>query len=118
MIKQQQSPLINQLALITGLRDVFSQEERVPAAEALAQTSIMEILARILGFQSSEVGEELYFMKLESLWILINLSMCDSEETQLILQSNFSQAPAAAIDKAQFMQSAAQDLVYGRSLIL
>lgn len=32
--------------------------------------------------------EEFYFLKLEALWTMINLCMCDSDELKLVLQSN------------------------------
>ena len=48
----------------------------------------MGIISRILDFET-EV-EEFYFLKLEALWILINLSMCDTEEASLVLQSEFN----------------------------
>ena len=49
----------------------------------------MSIISRILDLDSS-VEEEYYFLKLEALWILINLSMCDTDEAKLILLSEFS----------------------------
>ena len=48
----------------------------------------MSIISRILDFNSAE--EEFYFLKLEAIWILINLSMCDTEEAKLILLSEFN----------------------------
>ena len=48
----------------------------------------MRIISRILDLDSSE--EEYYFLKLEALWILINLSMCDTDEAKLIFLSDFN----------------------------
>ena len=48
----------------------------------------MGIISRILDLDSSE--EEYYFLKLEALWILINLSMCDTDEIKLLFLSDFN----------------------------
>lgn len=43
----------------------------------------MSILSRILDLEATE--EEFYFIKLEALWILINLSVAAEEELKLML---------------------------------
>ena len=79
---------VHQLALVTAIRQLFTRNELVPAAETLRKTRILLILTHILNFQSAD--PEFYFMKLESLWILINMSMCDTEEIRLIFTSEIS----------------------------
>jgi hypothetical protein len=72
------------LALITAIRQIFTRDDDiVPAAEALLKTPIMSILSRILQLDPTE--EEFYFIKLEAMWILISLSMADSDELKLML---------------------------------
>ena len=48
----------------------------------------MRILCQILDIDSDQElkTEEFYFIKLEALWILINLSTCETIEVNLILQ--------------------------------
>jgi len=74
----------------------------------------MSILARILEFESPD--EEFYFLKLEALWVLINLSMCDTDDLKLILMSNFPKDPTKeiTIDK----EIVSQDFEQGKSDII
>ena len=74
----------------------------------------MSILARILEFESPD--EEFYFLKLEALWVLINLSMCDTDDLKLILMSNFPKDPTKeiTIDK----EIVSQDFEQGQSDII
>ena len=51
----------------------------------LKETKLVSIVNRVLGFDLEE--EEMYFCKLEVLWILISLSTCEGEENKLILLS-------------------------------
>jgi len=55
----------------------------------------MCILTHILDFASPD--EEFYFLKLEALWTLINLSMCDTDDIKLILMSEFPIDPSEEI---------------------
>ena len=48
----------------------------------------MCILSKIFDFETVE--EEFYCMKMEALWILINLATCDTDEAYLILQSEYN----------------------------
>ena len=48
----------------------------------------MQILSKIFDFETVE--EEFYCMKMEALWILINLATCDTDEACLILQSEYN----------------------------
>ena len=61
----------------------------VTCREALFKTRVMRILSRILDFEAAD--EEIYFIKLEALCILICLSLCDSEEANVLLHSDLSQ---------------------------
>ena len=80
---------IHQLALISAIRSLFTKDEAIPrVTEILEKTQIMSILSHIINFDSVE--EEFYFLKLEALWILINLSMCDTDATRLILLSGYN----------------------------
>ena len=45
--------------------------------DALDKTLIMSLLSKIFYLQSND--EETYFLKLEALWILINLAFCDTD---------------------------------------
>ena len=74
----------------------------------------MSILARILEFESPD--EEFYFLKLEALWVLINLSMCDTDDLKLILMSNFPKDPTKEITIDKDIVS--QDFEQGKSDII
>lgn len=81
LMEEQTSSPVHQLALVTAIRQLFTRVETVAstfATEALSNTFILSIISRILDCQA--VGEEFYFLKLEALWILINLSMCETDE--------------------------------------
>ena len=83
----------------------------------------MSILSRILAFES-ENEEMIYFLKLEALWILINLSMCDTEEAKLILSSEFTDArdyeeeENGCSSRSTLLSQAEQDLNWKKSEIL
>ena len=74
-----------------NFRRFRDQEEgcRVLVATDLASRGIdIPAVSHIINFDSVE--EEFYFLKLEALWILINLSMCDTDATRLILLSGYN----------------------------
>ena len=50
----------------------------------LIDTDLRLVLHKILGFQSTQ--EELYFLKLETIWIYINFSLDESDVVEYILQ--------------------------------
>lgn len=52
--------------------------------DLLKNTELLEIIVKILGFQSST--EELYFLKHEAIWVLISFSLGSEEITQHLLQ--------------------------------
>ena len=54
--------------------------------DLLNNTSILAVVDSILGYQSAE--EETYFLKLEALWILINLAYVNEREMAIILASS------------------------------
>ena len=62
----------------------MGDDEFVPDAQVVSQTHFLSILSQILAFEQSS-QEELYFLKLEALWTLINMSMCGADELMLIL---------------------------------
>ena len=69
----------HQLALITAMRKLLSSSETPPTEEVLLKTRIMFIVDNILEIDS---GDELvYYMKLEALWILVNLSTVQNHTT-------------------------------------
>ena len=78
---------VHQLAIITAIRQLFTREEELPASEALKKTPIISILNRILQLEANE--EEFYFIKLEALWLLISLSMADSDDLKLMMLSSY-----------------------------
>ena len=86
----------------------------------------MSILSRVLDFKLLVDEEEMYFCKLEVLWILIYLSMCDTEELKLMLLSEYRVASNFVVD-ANGMQTALEwydlkeaeiDFTRGRSAVL
>ena len=85
--------LPHQLALVYAIRLALTQREDIPGPveEVLYKTHLVGLVNHILSFSSGE--EEVYFMKLEALWLLIDLSMCDSDATKLICLSDLTLQP-------------------------
>ena len=85
--------LLHQLALVYAIRIAFTQRDDTPGPveEVLYKTHLVGLVNHILSFSSGE--EEVYFMKLEALWLLIDLSMCDSDATKLICLSDLTLHP-------------------------
>ena len=67
------------------ITDEEALEKGQPMERILKETKLVSIINRVLGFDLEE--EEMYFCKLEVLWILISLSICEGEENKLILLS-------------------------------
>ena len=55
-------------------------------SEIINKTTILTIIDSILGYQSSE--NEVYFLKLEAIWILINLAYINEREVAIICSSS------------------------------
>lgn len=51
----------------------------------VCNTPLLQTLHSILAFSSPD--EQCYFMRLEALWMLANLSVCDTESTMRLLLS-------------------------------
>ena len=54
------------------MRKLLSASETAPIEEVLQKTRIMSIVDNLIEIDSGD--EMVYFMKLEALWILVNLS--------------------------------------------
>ena len=89
-MKEATGSLQHQLALVYAIRQVFTQSAETvgPVEEALQKTHLIGMVNHILSFASVE--EEIYFMKLEALWLLIDLSMCDTDATKLVCLSDLT----------------------------
>ena len=76
---------LHQLALMTAIRMAFTEddlqkdedENNEQKRDILINTDIREIIHKIL--THTDVTEELYFLKHESLWVLISFSMSHEE---------------------------------------
>ena len=66
-----------QLELITAIR-IIVPTENLPAFELVTQTNIVDIVARVLSYLADETMY--WYMKLEVLWILINLTADDDHQ--------------------------------------
>ena len=88
----QQLSLEHQLALVTCIRKQFtvSDDQMPEVAEVIENTTLLNCLHQILSFQSSE--EEVYFLKLEALWIVTNLGFTDRVSTMRIFASSLADA--------------------------
>ena len=83
---------LHQLALMTSIRMSLTEDDNRIEYEQnneikldlLKNTELMEIIHKILGFQSST--EELYFLKHEAIWVLISFSLGSEEIVQHLLQ--------------------------------
>ena len=107
---------MHQLAIITAIRQLFTREEELPASEALKKTPIISILNRILQLEANE--EEFYFIKLEALWLLISLSMADSDNLKLMLLSSYPEGTDQP-DQSQIDQNEAErDFERNKSQVL
>ena len=65
----------------------------MPTDQILTKTKIMPLISSILTFQRG-LDEEFYFMRLEAIWILINLAMCDTEDIKLMFVSEIKDLTA------------------------
>ncbi len=107
---------MHQLAIITAIRQLFTREEEQPASEALKKTPIISILNRILQLEANE--EEFYFIKLEALWLLICLSMADSDDLKFMMLSSYPEGTEQP-DQSQIDQNEAErDFERNKSLVL
>ena len=68
---------LHQLALITKLRQALSVDEFDTQFEIVTQTRLVDICAQILSLNLP--NQEYYYMQLEAYWILINLSLAESQ---------------------------------------
>lgn len=65
------SPL-HQLALVTMIRGLVTYDDLL-ISEIISKTKVINCLATILSFKEDDI-EEIYYIQLEALWILITLS--------------------------------------------
>ena len=73
------------------MRKIFTVEKAPAPDTVICNTSILLMCQQMLSFNNS-TDEEAYFIKLEALWILFNLSYCDDKNTPLLLTSNLDLA--------------------------
>ena len=112
--------------MITAIRDILSNPQSSEVVTtALTETNILSILSCILDLGSTtfsaNFSEEFYFLKLEALWILINLSMCDTDDIQRMLLSNVQSGGLPNIteqnaDEIELLMQ--QDIIQQKSQIL
>ena len=68
------------------MRHILSADEEPPVSEVINSTSILEIIASILDFKVT--NDELYFLRCEALWMLINLATVEeTHDMEIILAS-------------------------------
>jgi len=68
---QPMSPL-HQLALVAKIRSLVTYDDSF-ISEVISRTKIVNFLATILSFKEDDI-EEIYYIQLEALWIIIILS--------------------------------------------
>lgn len=61
------------------IRKFFSLETSLNLTEVITKTKIVNTLATILRFKEDDF-EEIYYMRLEALWIIQNISCSEKEE--------------------------------------
>ena len=74
------------LGLITHLRKMLATTEDPPYTQILRNTKLMQIIGTVLSFEP-EAGD-VYVMKLECYWLLINLSCCQGQLMKIVLGDN------------------------------
>ena len=82
--------MAHQLALITAIRKVISSiDNREQAIEffsdVINETELLSIVSEVFTYQSTD--ERLYYMRLEAIWILINLAFVPKREMAVICAS-------------------------------
>ena len=72
------------------MRKLLSASETAPIEEVLQKTRIMSVVDNLIEIDSGD--EMVYFMKLEALWILVNLSAVKNPNTfKRIFMSSFDE---------------------------
>jgi hypothetical protein len=71
------------LTLLTYLRKLLTTQEDPAYASIFKRTTIMQIIDTALSFEH-EPGD-MYFLKLEALWILNNLACCPDKEAKHVV---------------------------------
>lgn len=89
LLTQRQNEAIEQLALITKVRQELADGEQTPQiGEIVRQTGILEIISQILG---ADGGNDLTrYLKLEATWILTNLAYGSEQDLMVVLDSKFA----------------------------
>lgn len=102
----------HQLALVSSMRKIFTVEKAPATEQVVCNTSILLMCKQMLSFSAPE--EEVYYLKLEALWILQNLSCCFDKDIPLLLTSNLDVAYLQQVED----ESLEQDITHGQSQIL
>ena len=92
----------HQLALVTAIRKIMSNIDADDGAaefftEVINGSEILEIINGILSYKSNE--EEMYFLRLEALWILVNLAYVEKREMAVICASETSVSNTISVDR-------------------
>ena len=77
----QSNKSLDQLAMLTAVRMLISDVEEDDMGDVLKNTSVMSIVSQTLQMDSNTHTLARY-MKLESLWILVNLAMGNAQDIQ------------------------------------
>ena len=101
---------MHQLAIVTLLRKLVSISDVPPLTEIVTKTEILSTIDLILSLLDDE--EEYRFLRLEALWILINLLCAGEDETKYILASSFTDIKDIDEDRLN------DDFTYGKSILL
>ena len=107
--------MAHQLALITAIRKVISSiDNREQALEffsdVINETELLAIVSEVFTYQSTD--ERLYYMRLEAIWILINLAFVPKREMAVICASVIP--VTSSISESHLLT----DLVTKKSIIL
>lgn len=87
--------------------------EPLPDSEIVTRkSSILLMCQQLLAFNSTE--EEVYFLKIEALWLLTNLAYCEEDTTMLILSGDLD---PAYLEQAS-SEALKQNVKFGQSLLL
>ena len=84
-LEQSRSALVYNLAVITKIRFIF-QTEYTNLPKILETTQILVTCCKVLQFKVD--SDEVYCMKLEALWILINVAKGDIDEIKMMLETD------------------------------
>ena len=69
--------------MVTFLRKLLCVQEIPPFGDIFKKTKLLKVIETVLIFEVEE--GDVFHMKLEAYWIVVNLACCNTSETKILL---------------------------------